>query len=1069
MCRETGSLWRCMGQGREKDNLNTERNIVDEIRLGSMACELGLLTSEDFVASIEVWLQQDACSLQEVLADRFFVDADDLALARALVGQTHRAGSSTTAMVDETWRCLSGNLGSASDRREPEDSDSRFQALRQYAKGGLGLVFEGYDRELDRKVAIKFLDPGVAQDPRAQARFLQESAIAGALEHPSIVPVHGRGVRPDGTPFFAMRMIQGKTLRQVVDQFWASESRGTVPDRMQFRRLIGHLVPVGQAIGYAHKQRVIHRDLKPSNVIVGEHGEIMLIDWGLARRIGQPDAERDAQPIDTIGPGDSDLTMEGTALGTLAYMSPEQARGDKTTGISTDIHGLGAILFYVLTGTPPRDAKTDQAMLELACQGSVDEHRLRDPRVPPALAAVCLKALSPDPENRYPSAANFVKDIENFLADEPVSALPESRWQTLRRWARSHQSMVASGLASLFVALLAMGFSLTLLAGKNESLRKSNLREQASALQSAQNAKAAQLNGAEAVRQRQRVLGILNTFLMEVERGLAEVPGSAAVQRNVLTTVLQQLSDISAEFASDGRLELDNAMALVELGDLFARVGTRDIQLDLPHWDQKAVTPLDAASTVYAVAIKITSRALASNESESRRLMAVIQLKQAGVLRQSGRTSDAIHLLTESLATRRSLLAEESDSVEAAVGVVAAIDILGQIHLQNGNLVAALKAYDEILSILKGAAIHAPDDAEVIRLTGVAKSRLADIALGQGQLDRATELYQEDLAIATKLVQIRPNDLTTRRDLCTSLDRMGNLSVQQGLLDKAMEAFLESRRIRKELQAAEPASLKASQELFVSLMKCGDTRMLQRDFANAQLDYEQASILADQMVLDNPNNTMASRFQSLAAEVLADVLIEQEKWEDALRYANKSLEISRSLAENDPDDGQAERDLYIGHLKVAKVHLRKEDYEACLASLELALPIARSRYDKQPESRQAIGDYGGVLLRKGEVYLRWENAPAAIVELTAALALSETIPESARQDARSRRELANTTMMLGRAQLLNGQTQLARETLERSRKVAQQMIAEDMRAEQMRSDLAEIEETLSSITDKNSP
>ncbi len=1046
--------------------MNNDRNIVEEVRLSALACELGLLSSEDFAASIGVWLQQDVYSLPEVLAQRFSVEADDLELARALLEQSRRAGSTAKARTDETQRSWLGLAGSPAAGTETIDADSRFEVVRQHAKGGLGLIFEGYDRELDRTVAIKVLDPRLVHDPRAHARFLQESAIAGTLEHPSIVPVHGRGVRSDGTPFFAMRLIQGKTLRQAVDQYRAGRS---LQNRMEFRRLVGYLVPVGQAIGYAHDQHVIHRDLKPSNVIVGDHGEIMLIDWGLARRTDQGEVQSDGGPTANAGSTDFELTREGTTLGTLAYMSPEQARGDRVISNRTDIYGLGAMLFYVLTGAPLRDAATDQALLDLACRGAFNDDLLRQPTIPPALAAICLTALAPEAGNRYPSAAHFVKDLENFLADEPVSVAPESRWQKLRRWARSHQTLVASGLASLCVALLAMGVSLSLLAAKNESLEKANRREQASALQSAQNAEAAQLNGAEAVRQRQRVLEILKTFLVDVERGLADVPGSAAIQKNVLTTVLQQLSDVSGEFTDDKRLDLDNAMALVDLGDLFARVGTGDIRLDLPHLDQKAVSPLDAANAVYAEAMAIATRSMDQQEREARRMMAVIQLKQAELLRQSGRTADAVDLLGKSLATRRSLLAEESGSVTAKLDVVTAIDVLGQIHLQNNDLPAAQSVLDEMRSILKELATQAPENTEVLRLTGIACSRLADLALGQGQLERATELYQEDLVIATKLFQNRPNDLTTRRDLCTSLDRVGNLSLQRGQLEQAMSRFLESRRIRQELHAAEPASLKASQQLFVSCMKCGDTRMLQQNVAAALPDYEQASALADQMALDHQNNTIAIRFQSLSAEVLADVLLELEQWEDALRFAQKSLELSVVLAEQDPADGQAERDVLIGHLKVAKVHLRKEDDAACLACLELALPIAYSRHEQQPESRQAIGDYVAVLLRKGEVYLRLNDAPAAIVELMAALALVETIPESARQDARSRREWVNANTLLGRARSLDGQSQLARVSLEEARRVAQTMIDEDMRAEQMRSDLAEIDQLLSAIPNDQHP
>jgi tetratricopeptide (TPR) repeat protein len=308
-----------------------------------------------------------------------------------------------------------------------------------------------------------------------------------------------------------------------------------------------------------------------------------------------------------------------------------------------------------------------------------------------------------------------------------------------------------------------MGITLSILSVKNESLRQSNLREQAAALESTQNAAIAKKNGDEAIRQRQRVLGILKTFLFDVERGLANVPGGAAVQRNVLTTVLNKLGEVSSEFTLDDQLSRSNAMALVDLGDLFSRVGTKEIKLDLPSWNQLPLSPLEAAGKMYAEAMEIAKRLETLDGQDARGMIAMILQKQAEVLRQTARTPEALKLLDESLVMRRLLQSESQDSVAAAMDVVFAVDYRGQIHLQDGDFARAKEAFVEIQSTLNRLSKEFPDDFEIKRRLGIALSRLADIAVHDGELDLATQLYDRDLAIATELYVNSPNNMTTKQ------------------------------------------------------------------------------------------------------------------------------------------------------------------------------------------------------------------------------------------------------------------------------------------------------------------
>lgn len=964
-----------------------------------------------------------------------------------------------------------------SDNESPalDDPSARFRIIRNLAQGGIGTVFVAFDRDLQREVAIKELKRKFAIDRTVAQRFEAEATVTGNLEHPNIVPIYATGRRTDGRPFYAMRLIHGRSMQVAISDLHSQHGID-----IDFRRnpvardLMLRFVTVCRAVGFAHSRGMLHRDLKPSNIMVGEFGETLVVDWGLARNIQSIDSDqiRSMRP-ESGNHLNADKTQDGTIVGTPGYMSPEQAfgRNDEIT-IASDIYSLGATLFQILTNQIPYLHTGNAAPAVQSDTGIYVADRLKNGSpvalsrfgaFPAALNAICGQAMEFDAQKRYTNAELLAADLEAWLLDEPVSVLPETRLQKVRRWAKSHPAMVAGGLASLLFTLLAMGITLSILSIKNESLRQSNLREQAAALESANNAAFAKKNGDEAVRQRERVLGILKTFLFDVERGLTNVPGGAAVQKNVLTTVLNKLAEVSNEFTAEDQVNQSNAMALVDLGDLFSRVGTKEIQLDLPQWNPIPLSPLEAAGQMYAEAMKIAKRSQAVEGQDMRSLIAMILQKQAEVLRQTARTPEALVLLDESLTMRRKLLSESPESVESAMGVVFALDDRGTIYLQDGDFSNARVTFGETESILTRLAKESPNDFDIKRRLSVSLLRIADIAVHDGDLDLAAKLYDQDLAITTELYLSRPDNLTANRDFCIVLDRIGNMSAQRGFLEKAMDSYLESRRLREEMHAAEPTDRKAGQDLFVSYMKGGDTRMLMKEIPNAQSDYQKALSLADELARIDPQNANAQRFQSMSAEVLADVAIAQMQLDDALQYAQKSLAISKELLLKDPSDGQMQRDLYICYLKVAKVFLARKDFDDCYRQLDLALEVAKFGYEQMPDSLQAHGDYSFVLLKRAEAYLEAGDAPSASRELEIVIPLLESVPEDNRQDAKSRRRIANAYTLLGQSLILQNQNIKAREVLDRARQLTVAMIDDEMRVDQMQTDLAEIDRLIASL------
>jgi serine/threonine protein kinase len=296
------------------------------------------------------------------------------------------------------------HLTQVADR--PDLSGTRYELVEPVGRGGMGTVYRARDRELDRPVALKVLN-AAPEDAAAVARMTKEARIIARLEHPSIVPVHDCGLLPDGRFYYAMKLVRGKRLDESVSPATA------LTERLQLFQ------KVCDAVSFAHAHGVIHRDLKPQNIMIGAFGEVLVMDWGIAQEAGESAAP-------------------GTVVGTPGYMAPEQERGE--TGridARADVYALGAILYFLFTGQPP-------------------EPPLRRPQqydrlIPRPLEAVCLKALAPERDDRYPGAAELAGDVADFLAGRRVRAYPEGPLDTAVRLATNYRTAIVLVLTYLLV------------------------------------------------------------------------------------------------------------------------------------------------------------------------------------------------------------------------------------------------------------------------------------------------------------------------------------------------------------------------------------------------------------------------------------------------------------------------------------------------------------------------------------------------------------------------------------------------------------------------------------------
>ncbi len=352
-----------------------------------------------------------------------------------------------------------------------------YRILKKIGSGGMGIVYEAWEVSMDRRVALKVLPPAVAADTRLVTRFVREAKLAGKLSHPNVVPVYAMGLAGD-TPYYSMEFVGGETLAGIIahskeaaaegkSRPFAPAPRGVEeeagreagPEAVDLRYYAGvALAFAGAADGlqHAHAKGITHRDIKPSNLILDGEGRLRILDFGLARFEGQ-----------------DSLTLSGDILGTVMYMSPEQAMARRIPlDHRTDIYSFGATLYETLALRPPFVGKTAQETLSQIILRDPTPLRVLNPRVPRDLETIAAKCLRKDPADRYGTAEAAAQDLRRFARGDPIEARPQSPWEKLAGRARRHKALIAAGAVFLALALAGVAVGVALL--WQEQVRTSN-------------------------------------------------------------------------------------------------------------------------------------------------------------------------------------------------------------------------------------------------------------------------------------------------------------------------------------------------------------------------------------------------------------------------------------------------------------------------------------------------------------------------------------------------------------------------------------------------------------------
>ena len=339
---------------------------------------------------------------------------------------------------------------------------SHYSVHGTVGQGGIGRVFLARDQALGREVAIKELLPCQDQRefPRRLDRFVREIKITGQLEHPGVVPVYEVGLREDGTLYYVMKHVRGRTMQAAIDEAALRPRHESLGERL---KLLSPLIEVCEAMSYAHSRGVVHRDLKPDNIILGAFGETIILDWGLAKLRWETHSTRSAKPPQTVGdlmsPG-RDMTVDGEILGTPAFMAPEQVdAGYGQVNARTDVYALGTILYRILTGELPYQGELMTVLRRVSDRNSSPSPRERSDGLPQELVAICEKAMEKDQARRFEHAGCLAEQLRAYRDGRVVSVYAYSPRELFRRFVARNKSVLLAGLVAILALLVGTGLA----------------------------------------------------------------------------------------------------------------------------------------------------------------------------------------------------------------------------------------------------------------------------------------------------------------------------------------------------------------------------------------------------------------------------------------------------------------------------------------------------------------------------------------------------------------------------------------------------------------------------------
>jgi tetratricopeptide (TPR) repeat protein len=849
------------------------------------------------------------------------------------------------------------------DRQDLASVDAaNYHVVGELARGGMGRIRVARDLRLGRQVAIKDV---IVRDESLTRRLEREARITARLQHPSIVSVYEAGTWANGIPFYAMPLIDGRSLDDVIAE------RPTLDARLA---LVPNVLAVADAIAYAHGQRVIHRDLKPRNVLVGIFGQTVVIDWGLAKDLDAPVADDDS-PYRT---STNDVaTMAGEVIGTPAYMPPEQANGDSVDE-RADVYAIGALLVHVLTGTPPYTGRDVYEILDAVRSGPPAPVSELEPGTPMDLVAIVERAMARDAASRYPTARELAEDLRRFQTGQLVGAHRYTRGELVRRWIKRHRAMVLAAIAIV---------ATTAIAGQRIVHAKAIADEQRDRAV-ASRADAEDLLGYMVgdLRDRLQPMGRLDVLDGVARKAVgyytrhAEEPGTSMKRAGELATLgrlltdeghldeaEQQLATTLSLYEHDGlSIEWQRIAAQAHEGLADVRRARRDNRGALRELDQAQVLRRDTSGRVeqrrgeilvlledVPAATEAFRASLASALDQLRRdpgskdalgTVATAHDRLGGVYTTSGSTDYALVEYREEIATLARLPTDDS---QRDLMANARLHLAVNLRLSR-DLDGALREVQLARELREQLVSHDPQNTRWQFDYAMALLRSAQFHLAAGDVERSLADYRTRLAIVERLVALDPSNTTWRAALATNHVGIGDVEMARGQLAAAVKALRVAERILDDLAAKSPddalmvANASAAHDrIAIALAQLGDHRGACDELA--VMIRQSESLLAR-----DPTNLGTSSALEEGHERMAVSLLALGEREAAIREATAARKmLDGRLSELTDDPVTLEAAITVGET-LGNASLALHDNAAATAGFRTALPAARRLLELAP-------------------------------------------------------------------------------------------------------------------------
>jgi serine/threonine-protein kinase len=1002
-----------------------ERNLL----FGLLALQNGLINQGQLVAAFQAWTLDKARALADHLVALGDLEAGDRSAVEALVarhlkrhgGDVERslaaipAGRSThesLARIDDPD--IDGSLaylGSASTQQgddadrtasyavgEATSDGQRFRVLRPHAQGGLGAVFIALDEELHREVALKQILDRHADDKVSRQRFLLEAEITGGLEHPGIVPVYGLGTYGDGRPYYAMRFIRGDSLKETIERFHRDGVMRKDPGRrsLGLRKLLRRFQDVCDAVAYAHSRGVLHRDLKPGNVMVGKHGETLVVDWGLAKARGRADGtdptkERPLTPRSASGSAE---TLPGSALGTPAYMSPEQARGDlEALGPASDVYSLGATLYCLLTGRAPFEDDDVGAMLRAVQRGEFPAPRTIDPSIDRALDAVCLTAMATHPRARYPGARALAEDVERWMADEPVAAWREPRARTLVRWLTRHRTKVTAAAAAGLVALVGLAVVAAVQAEGRAALAIKN--------------------------------GALTAANAQVREANAELAAANDRERTANAALK----------AANAKVEARYNLAIEAIKTFHTGV-SEDFLLKQERFKELRDRLLKAASGFYE---RLGSLLRDETDRPSRRALLKANFELAGLAARLGKYEDATAMHRRVLAGREALAREagaptstDPEATALQVDVGNSYRMSGGVAKEMGRRAEALAAMETALGIFRRLTVAHPERTDLLKEMAAAQGDIAWLMIDAGKPAEALAAFEAVRPIHARLVAAEPANALFRFSHALTLFHVAGRLNELGRLGESLAASEEARAAFEKLASGDTLRLRSE----MAVADCHGNlagvlfRMGKRQEALAA--GEAALAIHQRLAEAYPADIALQKDLARARRDLASIQYWTGKTAEALASAEGALAISRRLAGSNPEVAEFQEALAMD-LAIINYYRKSTGKTAeMLASHKELLSSFRGLSAAHPDVPNYRRWVGYCLNNIGEIQLKEGLLTEAVSSFEQARAIHEGLVQGHPDVDEYQRGLAYSLSGLGQVQSASDQSARAVESFRRA-------------------------------------